>query len=160
MTPVSCIRVSVSDTPIHLCAFNFCRNLTYPRIRILPIPIRVSVSMLHSFLHPISFTTLLVPFKSFIIWIQGTQGPITFWSQPINSRCIFGYISISITRLEILYITTWLIFLVCITLFSLVCLTPLPVLFVSLLIPSVMVAQRTRCRSRRSWRASSAKPGS
>ena len=41
------IRVSVSDTPIHLCAFNFCRNLTYPRIRILPIPIRVSVSVLH-----------------------------------------------------------------------------------------------------------------
>ena len=43
MTPY---RVSVSDTPIHLCAFNFCRNLTYPRIRILPIPIRVSVSVL------------------------------------------------------------------------------------------------------------------
>ena len=40
------IRVSISDTPIYLCAFNFCRNLTYPRIRILPIPIRVSVSVL------------------------------------------------------------------------------------------------------------------
>ena len=43
-----CIRVSVSNTPIHLYAFNFCRNLTYSRIRILPIPIRVSVSVLHS----------------------------------------------------------------------------------------------------------------
>ena len=49
--PVSRIRyVSVSDTPIHLCAFNFCRNLTYPHIRILPISIRVSVSVLHSLL--------------------------------------------------------------------------------------------------------------
>ena len=45
--PVSRIRVSVSDTPIHLCAFKFCRNLTYPRIRIGPIRIRLSVSVLH-----------------------------------------------------------------------------------------------------------------
>ena len=44
------IRVSVSDTPIHLCAFKFCRNLTYPRIRIGPILIRLSVSVLHSIL--------------------------------------------------------------------------------------------------------------
>jgi len=41
------IHVSVSDTPIHLCAFNFCKNLTYPRIRIGPILIRLSVSVLH-----------------------------------------------------------------------------------------------------------------
>jgi len=48
------IRVSVSDTPIHLCAFKFCRNLTYPRIRIGPILIRLSVSVLHSVLYYIS----------------------------------------------------------------------------------------------------------
>ena len=47
--PVSRIRyVSAYPYPIHFCAFNFCRNLMYPRIRILPIPIRVSVSVLHS----------------------------------------------------------------------------------------------------------------
>ena len=36
--PVSRIRyVSAYLYPIHLCAFKFCRNLTYPRIRIGPI---------------------------------------------------------------------------------------------------------------------------
>jgi len=51
------IRVSVSDTPIHLCAFKFCRNLTYPRIRIGPILIRLSVSVLHSYTEVIQITS-------------------------------------------------------------------------------------------------------
>jgi len=112
------------------------------------------------FLHPISFTHLLVRFKPFIIWIQVTQGPVTFSSQARNSCWMFGYISISITRFENMYVTTWLIFLVCIALFPSVCLTTLPVLFLSLLICHCgTTGSLPACRSLRSSRASTGRPG-
>jgi len=52
----------------------FFRKLPYPRIRILPIPIRVSVSMLHSSKHLVkSSLKSETPFFNFIKLVRPVQ---------------------------------------------------------------------------------------
>jgi len=89
----------------------------------------------------ISSTVLFIYFKTSINWLQWSQNSITFSSEQIRGSCMFRVVrnDAFVRRISIIRITRievhWIIFLVVwLILLPLICLTPLPVLFLPLLI--------------------------